>query len=195
MRVFLFAFLFVSLVFAHEQNAVGRNGPSVYPSAKDTLTDEQLLELPPMDWSIDSTEIYRQLVLNEIPEARYGQNVFGIVVGGAMTAAGLYCVGSVIYLENNGSRGPDNLFDGVVEAVFLVASVPLLLVGGPILGYNIYYLNEHRAHARQLDEYLKSENAYKRRRAAGNPNAVSVSIVPTIDFAHAGGGMNLMVAF
>ncbi|SHG55451.1 hypothetical protein SAMN05720766_102278 [Fibrobacter sp. UWH9] len=78
MRVFLFAFLFVSLVFAHEQNAVGRNGPSVYPSAKDTLTDEQVLELPPMDWSIDSTEIYRQLVLNEIPEARYGQNVFGI---------------------------------------------------------------------------------------------------------------------
>lgn len=71
-----------------------------------------------MDWSIDSTEIYRQLVLNEIPEARYGQNVFGIVFGGALTAAGLYCVGSIIYLENNGSRGPDNLFDGVVEAVF-----------------------------------------------------------------------------
>lgn len=83
----------------------------------------------------------------------------------------------------------------LLKPFFLVASVPLLLVGGPILGYNIYYLNEHRAHARQLDEYLKSENAYKRRRAAGNPNAVSVSIVPTIDFAHAGGGMNLMVAF
>lgn len=193
MRILLFVFLFSSLVFARGWHSYERT--PVYPVPKDTLTDEQLAELPPMDWSIDSTDIYHQLVLNEIPNARYDQNIFGIVIGGALTAAGLYCVGSVIYLENNGSVGWDAVFDGIVEGVLLTASVPLLLVGGPLLGYNIYYLNEHRAHARQRDEYLKAENAYKRRRAAGNPDAVSISIVPTIDFAHAGGGMNLMVAF
>lgn len=196
MRILLFVFLFSSLVFARGGSYLHRDGNAiVYPSATDTLTDEQLAELPPIDWNVDSTEIYRQLVLKEIPESYYAQNIFGIVIGGALTAAGLYCVGWVIYLENNGSNGWDDVFDGIAEGVFLTASVPLLLVGGPLLGYNIHYLNEHRAHARQRDEYLKAENAYKRRRAAGNPNAVNISIVPTINFAHAGGGMNLMVSF
>lgn len=195
MRVFLFVFLFASLVFARGGSVLGGDRIPVYPAPKDTLTDEQLAELPPIDWSIDSTEIYHQLVLTEIPESYYAQNIFGIVIGGALTAAGLYCVGSIIYLENNGSEGWDEVFESLAEGSLLVASVPLLLVGGPVLGYNIYKLNEHRAHARQRDEYLKAENAYKRRRAAGNPNAVNISIVPTINFAHVGGGMNLMVAF
>ncbi len=197
MRILLFAFLFVSLVFAQEQNAIWGNSDTatVYPSIQDTLTDEQLAQLPPMDWSVDSTEIYHQLVLKEESESRYSQNVFGITVGGFFTAAGLYFAGVAIYYANTGSKGWDAVGDGFAFTMCSVISVPLLAVGLPILGYNIYYLNDHRAHARQRDEYLKAENAYNRRRAAENPNAVNISIVPTIDYAHAGGGMNLMVTF
>ncbi|SHK69299.1 hypothetical protein [Fibrobacter sp. UWEL] len=197
MRILLFAFLFVSLVFAQEQNAIWGNSDTaiVYPSIQDTLTDEQLAQLPPMDWSVDSTEIYHQLVLKEESESHYGQNVFGITVGGLLTAAGSFYLGIGIYYANTGSNGMEAVVDGFSSVMCTIISVPLLAVGLPILGYNIYYLNDHRAHARQRDEYLKAENAYNRRRAAGNPNAVNISIVPTIDYAHAGGGMNLMVTF
>lgn len=195
MRVILIALLLVSFISARENNALWGNESPAGPVAKDTLTDEQLEALPPMDWSIDSTEIYRQLVLQEAPQAIYRQNVFGIVFGGAVTGAGLFFLGSAIYYRNSGSSGWEGVGDAFAASMSMVISVPLLAVGLPILGYNIYYLNEHREHDRKLDEYLKAENAYKRRRAAGNPNAVNISIVPTINFAHVGGGMNLMVAF
>lgn len=206
-KVLFFSLFLVSFCFARGGTAKPYFAPELepYPVATDTLSDEELAALPPMDWNVDSTQIYHDLVMAEAVNSHTTPNVVGITFGSVFTAAGLTFLGMGIYAMNRDGEGLSKAFDDLAGGLLIFCfATPTLALGIPLLGYNIYAYGKHKDHAVKRDEYLKSDNAYKRRRAAGAPAektaeeqgvSLQMSILPTVDVANAGGGMKLMLAF
>ena len=89
----------------------------------------------------------------------------------------------------------DVVFTKISGAVLFAASIPFLVIGIPVLTANIYYYNVHKNHAIKRDKYRESLKLYKQRRERENSDAVQLMIIPSVNFANASGGVNLLVAF
>jgi len=89
--------VFACCLYANDENRMN----VISKSDKNIITDYRTKELPEdpsMEGNIDSTERYSRLINNEKIDARYGQNIAGMIVGGALTGVGTYfLVGGIYY--------------------------------------------------------------------------------------------------
>jgi len=152
--------------------------------------------LPEMNQSVDSTEKYNYLIAYENTDARYAQNIVGMVIGGAFTGVGTYFL--VCGIDGIRYKSEDSFDQDLTRGfgrIFIAFSIPFYLVGIPVLTANIYYYNVHKNHAIKRDQYRESLKLYKQRREREDSDAVRLMIIPSVNFANASGGVNLLVAF
>ena len=140
-----------------------------------------------VEWNGDSVQIYNNLIADENLESHYGPNVAGMVIGGLLVGGGTFF--SVVAV--NAASDADWL-SAVGAGLFTAASVPFYLVGLPIFLYNTYKFAVRKGHANRRDEYIDALKRYKERQ---RESSVEWMLVPSVDLANAGGGLNLLVAF
>jgi len=142
-------------------------------------------------------QIDYDLIADENVDARYNQNIVGMVLGGALTGVGTYFLafGVYTYFIAKHDDDIDEFISEAVGVIFMFYSIPVLGVGIPVLRVNICYYNVHKNHAIKRDKYRKSRELYKQRRKSENSAAMRLMIVPSVNFENAGGGINLLVAF
>ena len=140
-----------------------------------------------VEWNGDSTQIYNNLIAEENDDSHYGPNVAGMVIGGLLVGGGTFF--SVVAV--NAASDADWL-SAVGAGLFTAASVPFYLVGLPIFLYNTYKFAVRKGHANRRDEYIDALKRYKERQ---RESSVEWMLVPSVDLANAGGGLNLLVAF
>ena len=148
-----------------------------------------------MELDGDSVEIYNDLIAEENYDSHYGPNIAGMVVGGLFTGAGgaLTVFGvHAIMLSDSRTENFDDVANGVLGGYCLLLGVPLITVGIPVLSYNTYKFAVRKGHANRRDEYIDAFKRYKEKRESGS---VEWLLVPSVDLANAGGGLNLLVAF
>ena len=144
----------------------------------------------------DSSQIYEQLIKQENTEASSsGDNVVGMVWGGVFTVTGGVFFGTGLYyfLNYYNKKSLNSIAGRAGGALTMIASAPFLLIGIPVLSYNIYKYNERRGHANKRDEYQRSLDDYKLRQ--GTSSSVKMTILPSLDFTNGGGGLNLLTQF
>ncbi|MFA6836645.1 MAG: hypothetical protein WCR04_09635, partial [Fibrobacteraceae bacterium] len=144
----------------------------------------------------DSTEKYNYLIAYENADARYGRNIAGMIVGGVLTGVGVtFLVGGLTIGNDKSDDVGETLGNAIAGAFMLLLSVPCNLVGIPVLTVNTYYFIVHKNHAIKRDKYRESLKRYKQRKESEDSDAVQLMIVPSVNFANASGGLNLLVAF
>ena len=144
----------------------------------------------------DSIQIYEQLIKQENTEASSsGDNVVGMVWGGVFTVTGGVFFGTGLYyfLNYYNKKSLNSIAGRAGGALTMIASAPFLLIGVPVLSYNIYKYNERRGHANKRDEYQQSLDSYNQRR--GTSGSIKMSLFPSLDFINGGGGLNLLTQF
>ena len=137
--------------------------------------------------NVDSLAIYYDLIAEENDDSHYGPNVAGMVIGGLLVGGGTFF--SVVAV--NAASDADWL-SAVGAGLFTAASVPFYLVGLPVFLYNTYKFAVRKGHANRRDEYIDALKRYKERQ---RESSVEWMLVPSVDLANAGGGLNLLVAF
>ena len=178
--------------FACYLYATEENQRTVFPN----LSKNVIMGDTTINRNVDSIEIYYDLIADENADARYGQNIAGMIVGGALTGVGTFLlVGGLAIGNDNGDDMGESLGNGILGGFMLIFSVPCYLVGIPVLTANIYYYNVHKNHAIKRDQYRESLKRYKQRRESEDSDAVRLMIVPSVNFTNASGGVNLLVAF
>lgn len=147
------------------------------------------------DSAADSSQIYEELIKQEDVVASGGHNVAGIVWGGIFTVTGgvFLGLGINVLLDNYHPETWDDVGDRIGGGLLIVRSIPLLLIGIPVLSYNIYKYNERKGHANKRDEYQRSLDSYNQRR--GTSGSIKMSLFPSLDFFNGGGGLNLLMQF
>ena len=143
----------------------------------------------------DSVKIYYELIAEENYDSHYGPNVAGMIVGGLFTGAGVALTVFGVYaiiLSDSRTENFDDVAYGVLGGYCLLLGVPLITVGIPVLSYNTYKFAVRKGHANRRDEYIDAFKRYKAKRESGS---VEWLLVPSVDLANAGGGLNLLVAF
>ena len=140
-----------------------------------------------VEWNGDSVQIYNNLIAEENDDSHYGPNVAGMVIGGLLVGGGTFF--SVVAV--NAASDADWL-SAVGAGLFTAASVPFYLVGLPVFLYNTYKFAVRKGHANRRDEYIDALKRYKERQ---RESSVEWMLVPSVDLANAGGGLNLLVAF
>ena len=146
----------------------------------------------------DSTKIYEQLIKMEDEDAHYGRNIAGIVGGSTLVGLGTVCLFSGIYFLKFHDK-EDNAWDEFVDETTgvgaLIFAVPLYMAGIPILAYNIYTYSLRKEHAKKRDVYKRDLKYYNMRHHREKGESVQMSLFPSVDFIHSGGGLNLLMAF
>lgn len=142
------------------------------------------------DGEEDSLAIYSALIAKENLYADTRPNVTGMIFGGVYVGLGSGLLAGGICLLN--SFPVDEDFSRLLGATFIVVAIPFYLVGVPILVSNIYEYNVRKGHANRRDEYIDALKRYKKKRESGS---VEWLLVPSVNLANAGGGLNLLVAF
>ena len=142
------------------------------------------------DGEEDSLAIYKALKTEENLYADYRPNVTGMIFGGVYVGLGSgFLTGGIGLLS---SFTYDENCYRLLGATFIVVAIPFYLVGVPILISNIYEYNVRKGHANRRDEYIDAFKRYKEKRESGS---VEWLLVPSVNLANAGGGLNLLVAF
>jgi len=187
LKIFLLLSASAGYLYATEENQM-----NVFPNPdKNVIIGDTTINR-----NVDSTEIYYDLIADENADARYSQNIAGMIVGGALTGIGtFFLVGGLAVGNDNGDDMGESLGNGILGGFMLIFSVPCYLVGVPVLTVNIYYYNVHKNHAIKRDKYRESLKRYKQRKESEDSDAVRLMIVPSVNFANASGGLNLLVAF
>lgn len=151
------------------------------------------------DVDVDSLTIYYDLIAEENYDSHYGPNVAGMVIGGLFTGAGtFFLVGGLTAINYTSDKdepidaASDEIFTHIAGAGLFIISIPFYLVGIPILSYNTYKFAVRKGHANRRDEYIDALERYKRQQET---NSVQWMLVPSVNLANAGGGLNLLVAF
>lgn len=145
---------------------------------------------------IDSTEIYYNLIAEENLDASYSQNVTGMIWGAALTGVGTAVfVGGLIIGRSRGDDLGDALGAAILGAHMMVYSAPVILIGLPVLGFNIYFYNVHKNHAMKSDEYQKSLESYRKRHSVAKAGVARLMLLPTVNVANAGAGLMLTGSF
>lgn len=145
---------------------------------------------------LDSVSIYKELIALEDKESSCAMDVVGIVVGGGITGFGATLVGFGMYaiFSNSNSQSLDDGFDRVGGGLLILASVPVFLLGIPVLVNNIGDYKVHKKHAIKRDEYQEALDRYKVRKQE-EVNSVQLMVVPTLNLANAGFGANAILLF
>lgn len=134
----------------------------------------------------DSVKTYYDLIAKENYDSHYGPNVAGMVVGGIFVSAGaFFSVGALHAASEN------DWTSAIAGGAMLTFSIPLYLVGIPVLLYNTYKFAVRKGHANRRDEYKEALKRYKLRQE----NSAQWTLLPSVNPANAGGGLNLFVAF
>ncbi len=187
LKIFLLLSAFAGYLYATEEKQ-----RTVFPNSdKNVIIGDTTINK-----NVDSTEIYYDLIADENADAHYSQNIAGMIVGGALTGIGtFFLVGGLAVGNDNGDDMGESLGNGILGGFMLIFSVPCYLVGIPVLATNTYYYIVHKNHAIKFDKYRESLKLYKQRRESEDSDAVRLMIIPSVNFANASGGLNLLVAF
>lgn len=167
--------------------------------------------------AIDSTILYYEdLITQENKKANYKPNVTGIAVGGSVTGVGIaFLIWGITYpppkkesksnKKNYGTNDISKFGDFAEEstkafgeamgnalaaAMLVVTGVVCTLTGFAVLGYNVNKYKEHKKHAVKRDEYKEALEQYKLQK-----QSVQITIIPTVNLASAGGGINAVLQF
>ena len=140
-----------------------------------------------VEFNGDSVKIYNDLIAKENYDSHYGPNVAGMIVGGILVGAGTFF--SVAALD---AATEDDWTAAIAGAGICLLSLPFHLVGIPVFLYNTYKFAVRKGHANRRDEYIDAFKRYKERQSE---NSVQWTIVPSVNLANVGGGLNLLVAF
>ena len=185
-----FLFLLVaglSLALANEQLGVQDMSKTDVPSEGEYV---YLVEL-------DSVDIYKELIELEDKESSCAMDIVGIVVGGSIAGFGASLVGMGLYaiFSNSNSQSMGDAFDQFGGALAILASVPVLLIGIPVLVNNIGDYKVHKKHALKRDEYKEALDRYKVRMQEEGWKSVQFMVVPTLNLAKASFGANAVLQF
>jgi len=157
--------------------------------------------------AIDSTILYYEdLITQENKKADYKPNVTGIAVGGSVTGVGItFLIWGITYnpskkessssKKNNSIKDNANAFgeamgNALAATMLVVTGVVCTLTGFAVLGYNVNKYKEHKKHAVKRDEYKEALEQYKLQK-----QSVQITIIPTVNLASAGGGINAVLQF
>ena len=167
----------------------------------------------------DSVAIYRELIKQENAQANYKSSQAGIVVGAGLAIGGGIWFATVWDRHQAWKRDfdarmrarPDTLpiseiFTPLGDAIeasghkvtFAVEgfmSLSIALAGAAIFGFSVKAYNSRKAHAAKRDEYQDSLERLQRRREEEERNSAQVLLVPTVDVANSGAGLNLAILF
>ena len=133
---------------------------------------------------IDSVEFYEDLSREYGKDASYIPNSIGIAISAPLTVLG------TIFVFAGIPQASDSGFKGVGGAIAIFAGLHVLGAGLPILLYNIRRYHTHKKHAEKRDEYKEAAERYKTKR-----NSTQIKLVPSIDLANAGAGINATILF
>ena len=137
---------------------------------------------------LDSIDIYKELIAQEDAESSCVMDVVGIVVGSSITGFGAFLVGSGLYAM----QSPDNRIEG---KLLILTSIPVLLIGIPVMVVNIGDYKVHKKHAMKRDKYQEALDRYKVRMQEEGWKSVQFMVVPTLNLAKASFGANAVLQF
>ncbi|PJJ42448.1 hypothetical protein [Hallerella succinigenes] len=182
-RICALLLFYVSVIYAAD-GTQGLKQPLLQSNSENTAIE------------IDSVDIYAKLISLENSESSYGPNIAGIAVGGGLTGVGTYfLIGGLYALNHKSGDAGDETFTAIAGGAMLGISIPLYLVGIPVLVYNIYKYNVHKKHAIKRDEYQDSLNKYKLQKGQEEMGSVQLMFFPMINFASAGFGAGAILNF
>lgn len=140
----------------------------------------------------EEVENYRKLIKREADQARYGANIFGIAFSGILIGAGIGFLVSVPYVHD---PDPDDWLD-LAPAVAATFGFMSLSLGVPVFAFNIYAYHSHKKHAARRDAYRDElERRLGRKPKEEERAGAQVLLVPTVDVANSGAGLNLAILF
>ena len=137
---------------------------------------------------LDSVDIYKELIELEDKESSCAMDIVGIVVGGSITGFGAFLVGSGLYAM----QSPDDRIEG---KLLILISIPVLLIGMPVMVVNIGDYKVHKKHAMKRDKYQEALDRYKVRMQEEGWKSVQFMVVPTLNLAKASFGANAVLQF
>ena len=145
----------------------------------------------------DSTDIYKELIAQEDAESSCVMDVVGIVVGSGITGvgAGLLGIGLYAIFDSSNKHAIGDAFDSAAGFFVILASVPVLLVGIPVIVNNVGDYKMHKKHALKRDEYKEALDRYKVRMQEEGWKSVQFMVVPTLNLAKASFGANAVLQF
>jgi len=146
---------------------------------------------------LDSIDIYKELIAQEDKESSCAMDVVGIVVGGGITGvgAGLLGIGLYAIFDSSNKHAIGDAFDSAAGFFVILASVPVLLVGIPVIVNNVGDYKMHKKHALKRDEYKEALDRYKVRMQEEGWKSVQFMVVPTLNLAKASFGANAVLQF
>lgn len=146
---------------------------------------------------LDSVDIYKELIELENKESSCAMDVVGIVVGSGITGvgAGLLGIGLYTIFSNSNPQSIGDSFDQAAGGFLILASIPVLLIGIPVLVVNIGDYKVHKKHAMKRDKYQEALDRYKVRMQEEGWKSVQLMVVPTLNLAKASFGANAVLQF
>jgi len=184
------------LLFLIPEKTVDEKFLEVKPPA-DTLTDAQISEMPPVNLAIDSTAIYKKLIVEENEKADV--SAFGAIALGTMDAFWVFVtvLGTAMIAEDDSKSASETVVGAIGGRAFLLMGVVGLVVTTPFFIYEVYKVSRRSWHARQRDDYYRSYDAYVKRRyrTRFDQTLAQVLVAPSLDVVNGGAGMNVLVVF
>ena len=146
---------------------------------------------------LDSIDIYKELIAQEDAESSCVMDVVGIVVGSGITGVGAGLLGLGLYaiFSNSNPRSLDDGSEGFAGSFLILASVPVLLLGIPVIVNNVGDYKMHKKHATKRDEYKEALDRYKVRMQEEGWKSVQFMVVPMLNLAKASFGANAVLQF
>ena len=146
---------------------------------------------------LDSTDIYKELIAQEDEESSCVMDVVSIVVGSGITGvgAGLLGIGLYAMFDSSNQQSFDGAFNRVGGFFVILASVPVLLLGIPVIVNSVGDYKMHKEHAIKRDKYQEAFDRYKVRMQQEGWQSVQLNVVPTLNLANASFGANAILSF
>ena len=146
---------------------------------------------------LDSVDIYKELIAHEDKESSCVMDVVSIVVGSGITGvgAGLLGIGLYAMFDSSNQQSFDGAFNRVGGFFVILASVPVLLLGIPVIVNSVGDYKMHKEHAIKRDKYQEAFDRYKVRMQQEGWQSVQLRVVPTLNLANASFGANAILSF
>ena len=146
---------------------------------------------------LDSVDIYKELIAQEDKESSCVMDVVSIVVGSGITGvgAGLLGIGLYAMFDSSNQQSFDGAFNRVGGFFVILASVPVLLLGIPVIVNSVGDYKMHKEHAIKRDKYQEAFDRYKVRMLQEGWQSVQLRVVPTLNLANASFGVNAILSF
>ena len=146
---------------------------------------------------LDSVDIYKELIAQEDKESSCVMDVVSIVVGSGITGvgAGLLGIGLYAMFDSSNQQSFDGAFNRVGGFFVILASVPVLLLGIPVIVNSVGDYKMHKEHAIKRDKYQEAFDRYKVRMQQEGWKSVQLRVVPTLNLANASFGANAILSF